>query len=279
MRISFHSILNSFYLIAAVVLLASCASNAVKPLPDDVRTGKVNARSYFFEEAGKDMGYSLYVPSSYDGSTETPLVVLLHGLTSNPDAVINYQGLTKQAEKHGMIVVAPFGYNEGGWYGSRGYGKDFGMKTANMFTEGAPENLGELSELDVLNVMEIVREQFVIDDDRTSLMGHSMGGAGTLHLGIKYSDQWAALAQMSPAVFGGPTGSLDRIKNVPILTVQGDKDELVPVAMVRELVKSFEGASLTSKYIEIPDGDHVRVIARNPALMADVFDFLAAQSR
>src|SRR5690606_41893801 len=64
-----------------------------------------------------------------------------------------------------------------------------------------------------------------------------------------------------------------------ILTVQGDKDELVPVAMVRELVSSFDGAGLTSKYIEIPDGDHVRVIARNPELMEEIFDFLAAHSR
>ncbi|MGQ9426684.1 carboxylesterase family protein [Gilvimarinus sp. F26214L] len=279
MNISLRSFKKSVFLAAMALLLASCASNSVKPLPTDVSSGEVNARTYFFEEAGKDMSYALYVPSTYDGSSETPLVVLLHGLTSNPDAVIGYEGLTEQAEKHGMIVVAPFGYNEGGWYGSRGHGNDFGMKTANMFTEGAPENLGELSELDVLNVMEIIREEFAIDNDRTYLMGHSMGGAGTLYLGIKYSDQWAALAQMSPAVFGGPRGSLDNIKNVPILTVQGDKDELVPVAMVRELMTSFDGAGLTSKYIEIPDGDHVRVIARNPELMAEVFNFLAGHSR
>lgn len=278
MDISLRSI-RQVFIIAAAVLLVSCASNVVKPLPSDVRAGQVNARTYFFEEAGKDMAYALYVPSSYDGSSEAPLVVLLHGLTSNPTAVIGYQGLTDQAEKYGMIVVAPFGYNEGGWYGSRGPGKDFGIETANMFTKGAPDNLGELSELDVLNVLEIVRKDFLIDDSRTYLVGHSMGGAGTLYLGIKYSDQWAALAQMSPAVFGGPRGSLDRIKNVPILTVQGDKDELVPVAMVRELVSSFDGAGLSSKYIEIPDGDHVRVIARNPELMAEVFEFLAAHSR
>lgn len=279
MGISLRYIRNVFYFTTVALLLTSCAGNSVKPLPADVRSGEVNTRSYFFKEAGKNMSYALYVPASYDGSRETPLVVLLHGLTSNPTAVMGYQGLTEQAEKHGMIVVAPFGYNEGGWYGSRGHGNDFGMEAANMFTKGAPDNLGELSELDVLNVMEIVRDEFTIDNDRTYLVGHSMGGAGTLYLGIKYSDQWAALAQMSPAVFGGPRGSLDNIKKVPILTIQGEKDELVPVAMVRELMTTFDTAGLTSKYIEIPDGDHVRVIARNPDLMAEVFNFLAAHSR
>lgn len=279
MGISLLHIRKVFCFTTMVLLLASCASNSVKPPPSDVRLGEVSTRTYFFEEAGKDMSYALYVPSTYDGSRETPLVVLLHGLTSNPTAVIGYEGLTAQAEKHGMIVVAPFGYNEGGWYGSRGHGNDFGMETANMFTKGAPANLGELSELDVLNVMEIIRKEFTIDNNRTYLVGHSMGGAGTLYLGIKYSDQWAALAQMSPAVFGGPRGSLDSIKNVPILTIQGEKDELVPVTMVRELVSSFDAAGLSSKYIEIPGGDHVRVIARNPDLMAEVFNFLAAHSR
>ncbi|MDX1491692.1 MAG: alpha/beta hydrolase-fold protein [Pseudohongiellaceae bacterium] len=266
-------------LTAAVLLLASCASNVIKPVPADIKLGDITSRSYFFTEADMDMTYAMYVPSSYDGTSEYPLLVLLHGLTSNPNAVIGYDGIVDQAEQRGMIVVAPFGYNEGGWYGSRGYTNDFGIPTANMFTEGTPDNLGELSEIDVRNVMAIVREQFKIDDDRTYLMGHSMGGAGTLHLGIKYSDEWAAIAQMSPAVFNGPTGPLENLKDVPVMTVQGDKDELVPVNMVRALVQQFEDAGLNSEYIEIPDGDHVQVIARNADMIAQVFEFLTTYTR
>ena len=56
-----------------------------------------------------------------------------------------------------------------------------------------PPNLAELSEKDVMNVLGIVRGEFDIDNNRTYLMGHSMGGAGALFLGPKYVDQWAAV--------------------------------------------------------------------------------------
>jgi pimeloyl-ACP methyl ester carboxylesterase len=36
---------------------------------------------------------------------------------------------------------------------------------------------------------------------RTYLMGHSMGSAGTFHLAVKYSGNWAATASIAPAAF------------------------------------------------------------------------------
>ena len=65
------------------------------------------------------------------------------------------------AEENGYILVGPMGYNPGGWYGSpllvgrRGRG---GVE--------APENLSELSETDVMNVLDMIREEFNVDADR-----------------------------------------------------------------------------------------------------------------
>ncbi|GAB1260055.1 carboxylesterase family protein [Aurantivibrio plasticivorans] len=262
-----------------VTVLASCACPfAVKPTPNDVVAGQVTNRTYDFKEAGKPMSYALYVPSSYDGSQKMPLMILLHGLTSNPNAVIGYEGITQEAEKRGIIVVAPYGYNEGGWYGSRGKGKDFGDKTANMFTKGAPENLGELSELDVLNVFDIIQDEFRIDQDRMYVVGHSMGGAGTVHFGTKYHKQWAAIAMMSPAVFVDPPEPISNLKDIPVMIVHGDKDELVPVDLVREFYQRVSDTGTITKYMEIPDGDHVKVISRNPEMITEVFDFLTSYS-
>ena len=62
--------------------------------------------------------------------------------------------------------------------------------------QDAPRNLGELSEKDVINVLEIVRKEFTIDGNGIYLIGHSMAGAGTWHLGTRYSDVWSALAPL-----------------------------------------------------------------------------------
>ena len=68
--------------------------------------------------------------------------------------------------------------NNHGWYGA--YGKYGGNR------RGGPTNLGELSEKDVMNVLELAQKKFNVDPQRTYLMGHSMGGSGTWHLGMKY---------------------------------------------------------------------------------------------
>src|SRR5262249_15425900 len=132
-------------------------------------TKRIEKKHYEFKDAGKEIEYGLFVPSTYDKAKKTPLIVALHGLGSNPQQILRYSGFTDLAEKHGYIIVAPMGYNEPGWYGqlSRvgGRGDD-------------PKNLPELSEKDVMNVFDIVRKDYTIDPDRTYLMGHSMGGGG-----------------------------------------------------------------------------------------------------
>jgi len=160
--------------------------------------GEVLNNSYFFEQANKDQSYTLYIPNSYDESQSYPLIILLHGLRSNPNQIINYKGIIPEAEKRGYIIAAPYGYNERGWYGSRGKGKD-GLAFGKA---DDPENLGELSEMDVMNVLEIVKKDLSIDPQRIFLLGHSMGGGGALHLAATYPQIWTGLACLAPSFSG-----------------------------------------------------------------------------
>ncbi|MBC7982366.1 MAG: alpha/beta hydrolase [Candidatus Obscuribacterales bacterium] len=260
----------------AILLLVCSACTAVQNAPPAER-GVVLKRSYEFTDANKSMEYALYVPKSYKKKTATPLIVLLHGLGSNPQQVINYDGITEQAEKRGYIVAAPFGYNAGGWYGSRGQGKDFGGGLARQ-ADDVPNNLGELSEKDVLNVLNLVRKEFNVDKRRIYLMGHSMGGGGSLYLGIKHKEIWAALAPMAPAIWSSPD-ELAAIPKMPIIVVQGDQDNLVPVDRTRRWIAKMSELNMPYKYIEIKDGNHVQSISRNAAMITEVFDFLDLHTR
>src|SRR5262245_47718284 len=175
---------------AAVACLLLPELSAQPPARKGTTQSRIEKKTYDFKDAGKEMEYALFVPTAYDKAKKTPLVVALHGLGSNSQQIMRYPGLTDQAEKYGYIAVAPMGYNSSGWYGAR-----FGKRKTD------PENLAELSEKDVMNVLEIVRKEYTIDPDRIYLMGHSMGGGGTWHLGIKYPDVWAGLAPLAPAIF------------------------------------------------------------------------------
>jgi acetyl esterase/lipase len=47
-------------------------------------------------------------------------------------------------------------------------------------------------EIDVLEVLDSLRKQYPIDDDRIVLTGFSMGGAAVWHLAVHYADMWCA---------------------------------------------------------------------------------------
>ena len=252
--------------ITVSVALLTGAVRADDTKPDSNKTwSRIQKKSYEFKEAGKQMEYGLFVPSTYDKAKKTPLIVALHGLYSNPQQILRYPGFTDLAEKHGYIVAAPMGYNSQGWYGQR----------PPFVRKPDPENLFELSEQDVMNVLDIVRKDFTIDDNRIYLMGHSMGGGGTMHLGLKHPDLWAALAPIAPAIFHRPS-DLEKIKQVPIILVQGDADNLVRVAQVRPWADKMKELKMTYEYVEVPGGGHIDVAYKN---LPKIFEFFDAHKK
>ena len=227
---------------------------------------RIQNREYFFKEAGKRMNYTLFVPSSYSKKKAAPLFVMLHGLFGFPQQIIRSQGLVDEAEKHGFLVVCPMGYDRTGWYGSRGHGQ--------MFPNSA-KNQGKLSEMDVMNVLSIVRREFNIDPKRIYLGGHSMGGTGTLYLGSKHSNLWAGLVPIAPWLVSGKR-DLEKTKHLPVVFVQGDADNVCWPIFARGCVKRMKQLGNPIKYIEEKGGGHVGIVNRH---WPEIFKFFQAHAR
>jgi predicted peptidase len=232
---------------------------------------RVQGRSYVFAETGKTIPYALFVPSTYSASKKWPVIVALHGLGRPFDWMMGYDGMIDFAERDGFIVVSPLGYHPRGWYGSRGPGL-VGNAQAAPPAEPLPPNLGELSEKDVMNVLEIVRREFAVDPDRIYLWGHSMGGAGTYHLAAKHPELWAGLAVAAPAPSAPPT-QLEGFRQLPILVLQGDHDQSVPVAQTRQWVAKMKELGMEHVYIEVQGGDHSLFVSQNRETLSKVFSF------
>jgi dipeptidyl aminopeptidase/acylaminoacyl peptidase len=213
-------------------------------------TARVRTRSYFFKEAGHNSDYKLFVSTRYQADVAAPLVVALHPFNTAPQGIMLYQGLLDLAEDRGYIVVAPTGHNLRAWYGPG----------------------GELSELDVLNVLAAVRDQYTVDAKRIYLMGHSMGGGATWYFGMKYPDIWAAIAPVAPSISSSPD-ELTAITRTPVIVVQGEADRSVNVEATRRWVAKMNQLGMTYEYIEVPGGDHTSIISRSPETMRRIFDF------
>lgn len=231
-----------------------------------VKAGESISRSYEFKEAKKELAYQMYLPKNYydtiksDAEKNFPLIVALHGYGSNPKQIVGYPGLMRRAEKRGYVVVAPMGYNKKGWYGSHGRKGGYG---------NVPRNLGELSEQDVLNVLEITEKEFNIDPQRIYIYGHSMGGGGSIHLAMKYPDKWAAVASMAPAMPWG-LRNLEKAKSIPFFVVHGDNDKVLAVNKTRSFVEQMKELEMTHAYREVKNGDHVTVAWK---YFDEIFDF------
>ena len=276
------------------------------PQPVDPR---VQIRMHHFAETNQDIPYSLFVSSKVKKNNKAPLIVTLHGIGGTHTTMMRPNAIDL-AEAGGYILLAPMGYNPRGWYGApaprgrrgappappadaaRGAASDgptAGAAAAppqgrrGAFPPGVlsdpndPPNLRELSERETLEVIDLIRKEFKVDDDRTYLMGHSMGGAGTLYLAIKYPQRWAAIAALAPAAFAVDQEGLSKIPKMPIMLVHGDMDTVVPVTVGRAWAEAMKSIPMKDyQYIEVAGGDHGTVIGSH---QAEVFAFFARHSR
>jgi predicted esterase len=162
----------------------------------------------------------------------------------------------------------------GGRAGARG--PFMGMKEPGGTKETDRAKVAELSEKDTMNVLAIIRKEFNVDENRIYLMGHSLGGGGALHMGEKYSTLWAGVAGLAPAAFGFQWAPDSKLKDVPLLIIQGDADALVQPARTQQLVEEIKGLNYRVEYKLLPGLDHGSIIGGS---MPDVFQFFAAHTR
>ena len=195
--------------------------------------------------------FRLFVPDDYDRSQSYPLVVALHGAGGDENTFMDsFDGtLKKNARDRGYIIAS---VNGRGPYG--GY--------------------RDASAQDVMDVVDLVQRVYPIDETRTYLMGHSMGGGGTVRIGFEYADRFAALA---PIAGYGSAEDLAKAPEMPLFLAQGELDALVPVERARSFYQATQALGMPSvHYIENEGTDHVAIVSE---VMDQVFDWFDLHHR
>lgn len=202
-------------------------------------------RGYRSEIDGSAQPYGLEIPETLDLSRPVPLYVWLHGRgDTSTDLHFIYERLHRhgQIAPAGAIVLHPFGRH------------CIGFKSAG--------------EIDVLDAVQHVAEQYPIDRDRIVLMGFSMGGAGAWHVGAHYATNWCAVSpgagfvetarytNLKPADYPPSYeqmlwGTYDvpdyarNLLNIPVVAYSGENDKQIQAARVMEEAFAANGAKLT----------------------------------
>ncbi len=205
---------------------------------------------------GEDsLPYQLLKPLNIDESQSYPLVIFLHGAGERGDD--NELQMThgsslfldpKNRKQHPAYVLFPQCGEEEFWANlTFGYENEYGVNKL-VWKEGFSKPM-----IQVLNLMERLQQQYKIDDDRIYLMGLSMGGFGTFDLLQKQPGVFAAGV---PICGGADPLRFSELVNVPLWVFHGADDDVVPVALSREVTNFIKAEGGNAKYTEYEGVKH-----------------------
>jgi predicted esterase len=257
---------------AVVQAARELATSLADPASAGWRKKGDQKRTYRNAATGKDEPYRLCVPSDWDGTAALPVVMFLHGAGSDENSYLdsNDKQLVKLAEQHGYLLISPRGAN--GAYGNflrltAPFGDE--AAAAALVAQATPETRrdNELSEQDVINVLELVLAEYPVDREALFLAGHSMGSGGTWYIGGKYSMYWKGLAPLS-GPFVQKTGyPWEAVRRLSIFVTEGTQTPSLEAS--RLLAEWLEDNGFLATYQEV-NADHGGMI---PLVLPDIFDF------
>ena len=156
------------------------------PFPEG--RGQILNRGYDASFSPARQGYAIYVPPNYDPSRSWPVLVMLHGGSSNGNLFLgvvlgnNMDWLT---------------YNQHLW-------DDYTPRWSPDVIVVAPDGVGQpiwrwMGEQDVLEVIEDVERHYNVDPNRIALGGLSNGGMGAYSIGARHAWRFSHVQAMAGA--------------------------------------------------------------------------------
>jgi poly(3-hydroxybutyrate) depolymerase len=223
--------------IAAVALLAA--------LPVHARAASIESRTVV--SRGKKRTYALYVPASVSKDTAAPLLVAMHGSTSNGKTIV--ERWTDLADAHGLIVAGPDATTNKMWV--------------------SPQD----GPLFLKDVVDDVSKGHPVDGRRMYIFGHSAGANFALQMAMLESEFFAAGAIHAGAISSDYYSIFDAAtRKIPMAIYIGTRDQFYPIDVLRNVRDALQKRGFDLLYTEMPGHDHnYKAVA--PQINQEIWDF------
>ena len=193
-----------------------------------------------------ERSYILYIPQSYNNQEDVPLVINLHGYTSNAGEQMIYSNFFALADTENFLIVHPMGtVNE------------FGEPFWNSFGAEGVDDIGFLSSL-----IDYLGSEYNINMDKVYSTGMSNGGFMSYTLACELSDKIAAIASVTGSMFNNQNLLCNCNHPMPVMQIHGTLDFVVPyngnieIESVDNVISywvSFNQCDETPIYNDVPD--------------------------
>jgi polyhydroxybutyrate depolymerase len=161
---------------------------------------------------GLERTYRLHLPAGYTPEMSYPLVLSMHGLTSNAFQQELLTGFNQVSDQNGFIVAYPNGLGA----------------TWNISSPAGTDDVGFISAL-----IDSLDQEYNVDLNMVYACGMSMGGFMSYRLACELSDRLAAIASVTGLQAIYPCNPP---KPLPVLQIHGTADPTVPYAGVPSTV-------------------------------------------
>ena len=150
-----------------------------------------------------EMRFSIFLPPQANNDEKVPVIYWLSGLTCTDENFVQKAGAQKYAAEHGVAIVAPDTSPRGeGVPDDPDEAYDCGLGAGFYLnaTQAPWSTHYQMYDYITQELPSLINENFPIDDNRQSIMGHSMGGHGALTIALKNPDRYQSVSAFSPIV-------------------------------------------------------------------------------
>ncbi len=165
-----------------------------------------------FTHGGIMRTYRLYIPAMYNGSSAVPVVLNLHGYTSNAVQQEFYGDFRPIADTANFIIAHPDGTFDGN-----------NDRFWNAFGAPSPDDVGFLSAL-----LDTIISGYNINQNRIYSTGMSNGGYMSYLLACSLSNRIAAIASVTGTMTTTMKASCAPTHPSPVMVIHGTADAVVP---------------------------------------------------
>lgn len=174
----------------------------------------IPAQTFSFMFDGQNRSYIIHLPTGYTGTQKLPLVLNLHGYTSNAQQQQSYSKMNQTANTNNFIVVYPDGINNA-W-------------NAGAPVIGQPYNGGGVNDVGFINaLLDTLIANYAIDSTRMFSCGMSNGGYMSYRLACELDHRIAAVASVTGVMFDSTAFYCNPARKVPTMQVHGTADPIV----------------------------------------------------
>ena len=191
--------------------------------------------SQTIQHDGLTREYSIYVPASYDGTTNFPLLFNLHGGGGTNSAWQVTSDMRPIADTADFILVYPQARPD--------------PNDGNSFN-WIPKVPGTFDDVPFFSsLIDTIASNYQIDQNRIYACGYSLGGDMTFELGCKLNNRIAAIAPVARTMQANPNGFCSPVHPTGVLTILGTVDLVSPYnGIVFGGIEYYISAAATHSY-------------------------------